>query len=96
MALSFAKHLLDIGNGRFPVNTDGKITLNPEIACTVDSAEALIDAVYPNISSEYGNREWLSDRALLAPLNKTVDDLNVKIMAKIPGKPFFSLIFSIQ
>lgn len=32
VALNFTNHLLDIGNGRFPVRTEGKITFNPEIA----------------------------------------------------------------
>ena len=41
--------------------------------------------MYPNISVNYLNKEWLCDRAIVAPKNTSVNELNTMIQDMIPG-----------
>lgn len=83
----FSEQLLEIGDGRMPVdNTNGLITL-PNNFCTISqSKEELINSVFPNIVLNYKNHDWLRERAVLAPKNANVNDINFKIQEKLPGQ----------
>lgn len=72
----FAKQLLDIGNGVFPVDEMKLITFPTDFCTIVESKETLIESVFPNIVQQFRNRDWLSVRAILAPTNKDVNELN--------------------
>lgn len=82
----FSKQLLDLGNGKVPIdNTNGLITL-PDNFCTImQSQEELIDRVFPNIVQNYRNHDWLRERVILAPKNVHVNEVNFKIQDKLPG-----------
>lgn len=83
----FATQLLDVGNGKITVdNTTGLITLPPNFCVTNHSKEDLISSVYPNIARNYTNHQWLSERAILAPKNNDVIDINIDILSKISGQ----------
>lgn len=45
----------------------------------------LIDRVFPNIVQNYKNHDWLRERAILAPKNANVNEINFQIQQKLPG-----------
>ena len=84
----FAKRLLDIGNGTVKPNpTDGQIDMRG-IAIVVNTAEELANKVFPQLSSNYKNKEWLCERAILAPRNDITREINEKLIKHIPGNVF--------
>lgn len=73
----FSKQLLDIGNGKIPVDTSsGCITFPADFCQITKSKTELIDKVFPNISQHYINHVWLSERAILAAKNADVNEMN--------------------
>ena len=83
----FSKKLLRIGNGRIPVDTSsGLISIPPAICQFTSTKDELNTNVYPNISQNYRNYDWLSARAILAAKNTDVNDLNWTIQNQIPGE----------
>ncbi|KAL4127222.1 hypothetical protein QTP88_011412 [Uroleucon formosanum] len=85
-AAQFSKQLLDLGNGKVPVDaTSGLITLTNDFCRFVDTQLVLIENVFPNISENYKNYAWLSQQAILAAKNNDVHALNFTIQSKIAG-----------
>ena len=78
----FSKILEDIGNGVVGQNTNG--VLSPPPSVCVKNLSELIEAIFPNIEENYTNSNWLSERAILAPRNLEVNNLNYKLLAKVP------------
>lgn len=85
-ASHFAEQLLKIGNGVYPVDRDGNIKIEKTICKTAHSKEELIDFIFPEIGTRYTQETWLTERAILAPLNRNVDEINTICQSKIPGK----------
>lgn len=84
-AREFSKQLLQIGDGKIASDLNGFITL-PNNFCTImPSKEELIDRVFPNIVQNYKNHDWLRERAILAPKNANVNEINFQIQQKLPG-----------
>lgn len=82
----FSKQLLDIGNGKIPVDLfTGLITFPPNFCNLTSSMAELITKVFPDIGRNYINHDWLGERAILAAKNKDVDELNFKIQNQIAG-----------
>ena len=52
----------------------------------VKSVDELIDKVFENFSVCYTNRTWLCERAILAPKNVTVREINGNLLQRIPGE----------
>lgn len=84
-AAEFSSLLLRIGDGLLPMDDNGNITLGPDLCTLHNSSEQLIASVFPNIRMNYKNQDWLCKRAILAPTNDVVTDLNNRILAQIPG-----------
>lgn len=85
-AVVFSKQLLDVGNGRIPMDAStGLITLPTDFCQFTTSKAELIRKVFPNIAQNYKNHTWLSERAILAAKNKDVDELNSIIQSEIDG-----------
>ncbi|KAA5605923.1 hypothetical protein F3H11_36685, partial [Pseudomonas aeruginosa] len=54
--------------------------------CTIiDSQDALIEQIFPDVHTNYINLEWLAERTMLAAKNVDVDILNLKIQQLLPG-----------
>jgi hypothetical protein len=80
----FANNLLQLGEGKVPLNTDG--TFNPTLISTiVKSVDELVAMVFPNLKQHYQDHEWLCERAILAPKNITVKNINEQLLGTIPG-----------
>lgn len=90
----FAKKLLQIGEGTFPIDKDsGQIILTKDLCNIVETPDQLIKNIYPNIRRNYVNSEWLYERSILATKNTIVNDINERIQAMIPGetKTYYSI-----
>ena len=81
-AARFSKILEDIGNGVLGQNTNGVVSPPPSLC--VKNLSELLEAIFPNIEENYSNSDWLSERAILAPRNLEVNNLNYKLLAKVP------------
>ncbi|XP_017484852.1 PREDICTED: uncharacterized protein LOC108373467, partial [Rhagoletis zephyria] len=83
----FSKQLLDIGNGKVHIDrTTNEISFPSNFCQVQQSIQDVIDRVFPNLTINYRNPEWLRERAILAPKNDDVSKLNGQIQLKIPGE----------
>lgn len=84
---AFSKQLLDIGDGKIPVDTSsGYISFPANFCQFTESKSQLIDMVFPNIAQNYKNHVWLSERVILAAKNIDVNEMNFQIQGKIAGE----------
>jgi hypothetical protein len=79
----FADWLLDVGHGRGTA-PDGTLNLPVEMVCA--DANALIDAVYPDIQGRIPAPEYFLQRSILAPRNKDVHGINQDILNRMGGE----------
>ena len=84
-AKDFAEKLLEIGDGRLPVESSGQIKFPQDFCKMVSSVTELINVVYPKISENYMDQSWLCERTILAAKNEDVDNMNNLILDMIPG-----------
>ncbi|RCN36628.1 hypothetical protein ANCCAN_17490, partial [Ancylostoma caninum] len=83
---SFAQQLLRLGDGDFPVDPDTDLISFPSDFCNLtESAEELIVKVFPDITNNFRNHQWLCDRAILAPMNDGVNKINTEIQNQLSG-----------
>jgi PIF1-like helicase len=84
----FAKFLLKIGDGKYPINpgTENVITLPTNMVIPKGKLTDLIDFVYPNLVENSGNIHYMVGRAILTSKNADVDIISDIIMDKIPGE----------
>ncbi|XP_021990985.1 uncharacterized protein LOC110887721 [Helianthus annuus] len=87
---SFAKWLLDLGEGNIGDTDDLEVTIDiPEdllIKNSVDPLSSLIDFVYPYLLQLYKNQYYFAERAILAPTNEVIHEINEKLLALFPGE----------
>ena len=81
----FTEELLNVGNGNNSSNTLFHFT--DTLAKVVSSKDELIANVYTDFEDNYHNMPWLKERAVLAPLNDTVEQINCDLLSKMPGHP---------
>lgn len=83
----FAIQLLDIGNGKTPIDRSTQCITLPTNFCVLTSTkEELTQKVFPDIMQMFNNHQWLSERAILAATNNDVNIINFNIQNKIPGE----------
>ena len=83
----FSDNLLNLGEGNVELDSYGEF--NPSQLChMVDSTTELIEKVFPNLNVNYKNTSWLSERAIMAPKNTSVNDLNEKLLDALPGNVY--------
>ena len=69
---------------KLPVDSiSGRIQLPADFCNLVTSKNELIEKVFPNILKNYKNNKWLSERAILAPKNIDVHEINNIVLTKI-------------
>jgi ATP-dependent DNA helicase PIF1 len=86
-AAGFDAQLLEVGNGRVPIDEEtGEIRISPELGTTVSTNEELCDIIYPNIAENFDDNDWLCERAILAPRNDVVCSINNILLDKLPGE----------
>ncbi|XP_065840180.1 uncharacterized protein [Oscarella lobularis] len=85
-AAAFSNLLLTVGDGRIPCTVDTQTITVPEELCHIVSTDdELFDKVYDNLEDNHANIDWLMERAILAPLNETVNALNNVLLNRFPG-----------
>ncbi|KIH47495.1 hypothetical protein ANCDUO_22441 [Ancylostoma duodenale] len=85
-AQNFAEQLLRLGDGKFPVEHDTDLISFPSNFCNVvASLDELVETVFSNIRENFRDNQWLCDRAILAPMNESVNNMNVQIQDQLPG-----------
>jgi len=84
----FADQLLAIRDGKFPNDEDtiDIIQLSETMGMFVNSIDELMSRIYPNLLSNFTNITWLSERCILAPLNKTTRSINITLVEQLPGE----------
>ncbi|KAK9073991.1 hypothetical protein SSX86_006586 [Deinandra increscens subsp. villosa] len=86
----FAQWLLDIGEGKAGGDNDGEseIVIPPDLLIrdSLDPVSDLIDFVYPSFLENFGEQDFWSERAILAPTNEVVDDINGRLLSLVPGE----------
>jgi len=84
---TFANQLLDMGDGKLPINRETNEISFPMNFCQLQpSIIDLENSVFPNIANNYQNHDWLRERAILAPKNDDVSKINNRVQMKIPGQ----------
>lgn len=82
----FSEQLLRLGNGKFPTESvTNLISLTADFCQLMSSVDELINNVFPEIHVNFCNHHWLCERAILAPKNDNVNNINSKLQLKIPG-----------
>ncbi|KAL8600890.1 hypothetical protein ACOMHN_045028 [Nucella lapillus] len=80
----FAGQLLQIGNGTIPTNESDKIQL--PFGHVAKTEEDFIEKVFPNLLDHFKDRQWLSQRAILAPTNEAVTQVNRQLLSQLPSE----------
>ena len=86
--------LLRVGDGREPRPEEAPNDIVPadfigipsRLCLQQQSREALIDFVFPDLAEHNGDHAWMAERAILAPHNATVDEINKVMLAMMPGE----------
>ncbi|KAK9074699.1 hypothetical protein SSX86_003017 [Deinandra increscens subsp. villosa] len=92
----FAEWLLQLGEGRLGGQNDGRAIITiPDDLLIQDSADPLqdlIEFVYPSILQNFNDPTYWKERAILAPTNEVVHDINDRLLSVFPGeeKEYFS------
>ena len=81
----FSDQLLCIGDGKLPMNNGLHILPCGQF---VKDETDLLNHVFPEIETKYTSHDWLCERAILAPRNDTVDNVNRVLLKKIPGEEY--------
>ncbi|XP_043226099.1 uncharacterized protein LOC122383585 [Amphibalanus amphitrite] len=82
---AFCDWLLELGEGRAEGPEDGFVQLPPHLVMDAD-IDAVIDWVFDDLAGRHGDREWMASRAVLAPRNTRVDELNAAVTERFPGE----------
>ena len=86
----FAEWLLDIGEGKLSVSNDGHSVIDiPEDLIILQSSDpigSLIDFVYPSFLDNYKDPLYFQERAILAPKNEVVHEINDRLLSFFPGE----------
>ena len=70
---SYSQLLMRIGNGEYPLsNSPDSITLPDKIVCS-GTYDDFVDDIYGDLAQKAADTDWLPERAILAPLNETVN-----------------------
>ncbi|KAL7602055.1 hypothetical protein Lser_V15G21000 [Lactuca serriola] len=85
----FASWLLDIGEGKLGGPNDGETIIDVPDDILIKDADdpigSLIEFVYPSILEKYSTTNYFQERAILAPKNEVVQEINDRLLNKFPG-----------
>ncbi|XP_074352922.1 uncharacterized protein LOC141692081 [Apium graveolens] len=92
----FSNWVLDIGNGKLPnLNSDSPecdadIEIPEEflVHADTDPIDEIIKVTYPNLLENFRSSQYLKEKAILTPTNVVVDDINTRVLDKLPGKTY--------
>ncbi|WVZ59866.1 LOW QUALITY PROTEIN: hypothetical protein U9M48_009958 [Paspalum notatum var. saurae] len=89
---SFSDWVLSIGDGtaKGTLSDDGaselvEIPRDILIPRSQSAIDDIIRSTYPNIGTSYSDPTYLRERAVIAPKNDTIDEINSRVLSLIPG-----------
>jgi hypothetical protein len=85
----FAEWILNIGDGETTTDDGDELIQIPNdllLQKGEDAKETIVQSTYPDLISNYKEREYLQERAILCPRNDTVDQINEYILKKLQGE----------
>lgn len=94
---SFAKWVLDIGDGKVNTPTNATMAMAEDEICIpkefcnlhgINSVDEMIESTFPDFLNNFKDPDYLSERAILSPTNATVGHVNSVVVEKIPGEMF--------
>jgi hypothetical protein len=87
IAQQYNNFIMRVGNGRELVdNSPNLVRLPPSMVLESGEVDDLVDFIYPHIGEMEITVEYLAQRAILAPRNIDVDELNDSILTRVPGE----------
>ncbi|CAG8758411.1 10418_t:CDS:2, partial [Gigaspora margarita] len=88
----FSEYLLHIRNGTEPIIKNNLIWLPDKIVITSqnkqDHISLLLDAIYSNLAENSTNTFFITERAILTPLNNTVNEINKQIVERFSREQY--------
>ena len=87
---TFSRYLLDLGDGNIPIceeHGEFAIPIDDRLAFSEKKVHDLVNWVFPNIGQHVQDPVWLSERAILSPTNKEIDEVNEIMTESFPGEP---------
>ncbi|KAL7601903.1 hypothetical protein Lser_V15G26956 [Lactuca serriola] len=86
----FADWLLDIGEGNLggPNDSEAIVDIPRDIVITNphDPISSLISFVYPSLLDNFNIADYFQERAILAPKNEVVQEINDRLLSLFPGE----------
>lgn len=79
----FAIKLLQVGNGLLDKDSYNQIQLP---FTTIQTEEEFIMRVFPDLHNLHTDINWLSSRAILAAKNESVNEINSRLLNRLPGE----------
>ena len=80
---SYSQLLLQIGNGTIATDPNDGLIIVP-CGTVIQTSTELVQAVFPQLHEQYKNTAWLAERAILAPRNDAVSQINDTMLRLIP------------
>ena len=77
--------LLNVGESKLPLDSNGELGIPEGFGTVVSQYDSLLNKVYPDFVQKCKDPNYLSELAILAPLNDMVDKVNDRILARLPG-----------
>jgi ATP-dependent DNA helicase PIF1 len=83
----YEEWLLKLGEGRLPsvANVDNSSIIEIPSEMCVESMEECVDSVFDDFEVNIGNADYFKSRILLAATNEIVNEINDKMVKRIPG-----------
>ncbi|GKC30317.1 ATP-dependent DNA helicase PIF1-like protein [Tanacetum coccineum] len=82
--------ILKVGDGELGEENDGKVEIDVPEEILIDQADdpvaAIVDFTYPNILDNIHDPSYFKEKAVLAPTNEVVNNINEHLLDKFPGE----------
>ncbi|KAG5551378.1 hypothetical protein RHGRI_009706 [Rhododendron griersonianum] len=89
---AFSKYLLKVGNGEESRNLNDEIAIPPSMIISprenIVAVEQLITFVFPDLKRYFVDAISMTQSAILAPRNDSVDEINKLLINRFPGKEY--------
>nr|GEU99899.1 hypothetical protein [Tanacetum cinerariifolium] len=86
----FAEWILKVGDGELGEPNNGEVSIDLPDEIVVDVADdpmtSIIDFTYPNNLDNINDPSYFQEKAILAPTNEVVDNINEHLLEKFPGE----------
>ena len=85
--LSYARYIRDIGEGKIEYVSEigqHKIKLPGDIVSEPNDLQGLCDFVFEGMEENWQDEKWICSRAILCPKNIAANEVNEKMIKKIP------------